>query len=112
MTENEAVERLITGSALRHACENNLVCIAGGEFELGPCDVDVYDKIAADLNRLVLTSHPAVEALRELIEAHDTLQNTPHSDDDYRTELRIAEQNYESAWSEARSVLASLPKEK
>ena len=93
MTENEAVERM-----------RSLIAQAVRERQ-----AESWTTVAA---RTALTSHPAVEALRELIEAHDTLQNTPHSDDDYRTELRIAEQNYESAWSEARSVLASLPKEK
>lgn len=77
MTENEAVERM-----------RSLIVQAVQERQ-----VESWSLVAS---RTALTSHPAVEALRRMV---DRAENVPHFDD-------------EGDATHARSVLASLPKEK
>lgn len=84
MTENEAVERMAL--ALREAFFN--AC--------GPTTRDDWDSVA----RIALTSHPAVDALRE---CYDVLMDVGTGSEDFKKQA--------NARYRAKEVLASLPKE-
>lgn len=101
VTENEAVERM---AAEIHDATGTRFSRCWSELDEG--ERAPWRRAA----RAALTSHPAVEALRELIEAHDALQATPNHEESKA--LHFAEDQYEAADNHARSVLESLPKEK
>lgn len=88
MTESEAVERLV--AAFRREME------VDGSLS--------WDKAA----RIALVSHPAVEVLRDLVESRIEIESADTEPDEW---IKASKRHVE-AEERARTVLASLPKEK